>query len=721
MRPEQIELLVTPGTPSIHPDGTRVIVATSRPSLAADAYVGQLLSLPLAGGAEGPHATARRGTTPHRLTQGRHDTTPRFSPDGRLIAFLRTTGGPAQLAVVSADGGEPRVVTDRLLGVSDFAFSPDSRHVVIVSREPETGRYGSLDGVGATAEDPRLITGHRYQANGLGYTRDRPAQLFLLELPDLDAEPPVEPVGRAKEAAKKDADTSAEKTAETAETAEETTGKDAGKAAEKAEHLLVPEATQLTDGNADHQAPVFAPDGRTIYFVAALHATQDTDLRTGVYATDVDGNGPWLVTAGAPDLGASSVVPTPDGRHLYVLAGDTGPEGQDFVARNAAVYLLETPAGPDATGGTPRRLTDPETMDPSGGDGRLVPTGDGAVLVVVNARGRGEVVRVDGGVDSGVDGGAVRTLHSAEDVVTGVAAAAGRIVVAVSGPESAGDLAEVGQDELRPLTDLSAPLRAVTDVVVPVERTITAADGYPVHGWVLTPAGPGPHPVLLNIHGGPYAQYGWNLFDEAQVYVEAGYAVVMCNPRGAAGYGQEHGRSIRQAMGTVDATDVLSFLDGAVAADPALDGTRVGIMGGSYGGFLTAWLIAHDHRFAGAIVERGFLDPDGFVGTSDIGSFFGHEYVGRDPEAMRAQSPHAVADQVRTPTLVLHSEQDLRCPLPQAQRYFERLLDVGVEAQLLIFPGENHELSRSGTPWHRKQRFDAILDWWAHHLPITAA
>ncbi|GGC83531.1 dipeptidyl aminopeptidase [Tersicoccus solisilvae] len=682
MRPEQIELLVTPGTPTIHPEGSRVVVATSRPSLAADAYVGQLLALTLGG--DGP-------TTPQRLTQGRHDSAPRYSPDGRLVGFLRADGGPAQLALMNADGGEPRVVTDRLLGVSDFAFSPDSRHVVLVSREPEAGRYGSLDGVGPAAEDPRLITGHRYQANGVGYTRDRPAQLFLLELPDLDAEPPVEPTGRAKDAA--------------------------AKAGTEDQHRTVPALQQLTDGIADHRVPVFAPDGRTVYFVAALHPTQDTDLRVGVYATDTTGAAPRLVTAGAPDLAAASVAPTPDGRALYVLASDTGSDGQDFVARNPAVYLADLDADGVATT-APRRLTDPETMDPSGGDGRLVPTGDGGVLVVVNARGRGELVHVDGGAG-------VRTLHSGDDVVTGVAAAAGRIVVTVSSPTSAGDLAQLVDDGtdtgLRTLTDLSAPLRSATEVIVPVERTVTAADGYPVHGWVLVPSGPGPHPVLLNIHGGPYAQYGWNLFDEAQVYAEAGYAVVMCNPRGSAGYGQEHGRSIRQAMGTVDASDVLTFLEGAVDADPALDGTRLGVMGGSYGGFLTAWLIAHDHRFAGAVVERGFLDPDGFAGTSDIGSFFGHEYVGRDPEAMRAQSPLAVADQVRTPTLVIHSEQDLRCPLPQAQRYFERLLDAGVDAQLLVFPGENHELSRSGTPWHRVQRFEAILRFWQRRLPVTAS
>jgi len=193
---------------------------------------------------------------------------------------------------------------------------------------------------------------------------------------------------------------------------------------------------------------------------------------------------------------------------------------------------------------------------------------------------------------------------------------------------------------------------------------------------------------------------------------------VMCNPRGSAGYGEEHGRAVRHAMGTVDMTDVLDFLDGAIAANPTFDGSRVGIMGGSYGGYLTAWTIAHDHRFAGAIVERGFLDPEGFVGTSDIGSFFGDEYVGTDAAAIARQSPQAVVGQVRTATLVVHSAEDLRCPLSQGERYYAALKRGGVETELLIFPGENHELSRSGRPRHRLQRFEAILDWWARYLPI---
>src|SRR5690606_22490191 len=150
--------------------------------------------------------------------------------------------------------------------------------------------------------------------------------------------------------------------------------------------------------------------------------------------------------------------------------------------------------------------------------------------------------------------------------------------------------------------------------------------------------------------------------------------------------------------------------------DPSLDRSRLGIQGGSYGGYLTAMTIAADHRFRAAIVERGYLDPDSFVGTSDIGRFFTEEYTSRSREAIAAQSPLAHAPQVGTPTLVMHSELDLRCPLEQAQQYYAALQRVGVDTEMLIFPGENHELSRAGQPRHRRQRFEAILDWWDRRL-----
>ena len=251
------------------------------------------------------------------------------------------------------------------------------------------------------------------------------------------------------------------------------------------------------------------------------------------------------------------------------------------------------------------------------------------------------------------------------------------------------------------------------------ERTATAPDGYPVHGWVTTPSGPGPHPVLLTVHGGPFSQYGWSLFDETQIYVSAGYAVVQCNPRGSSGYGSAHGRVIQGAWGGLDAADVLAFLDAALE-DPALDAGRVGIMGGSYGGYLTALLLGRTTRFTAAISERAFTDPGSFVGSSDIGWFFPDAYLGTEPDRIAAQSALASAAAITTPTLVIHSEEDWRCPVEQGARLYVELKRRGVPTELLLFPGEGHELSRSGRPRHRLARFEHILRWWARWLPTPA-
>lgn len=657
MKAADLGLLAGVSAPTIHPGGGRAVVSVTHPSLEADATVGQLWSIPLTG-----HAA------PKLFTRGFRDTAPRFSPDGRLLAFLRAEPKrPPQLFVVDAAGGEPVAVTDRTLGVSEFAWSPDGRTLAFVSRVPQQGRYGTVEGIDPNGEPARRINTLKYQANGLGYLIDRWAHVFTVTVPDVWAAPIPNP------APLPDGSTDPAPT--------------------------VSEPRQLTDGPWDDGAISFSPDGRSIAFVSARHASRDVDLRSNVFVVPVDGGEAKDQTGQHGSYSVLDTAYTRDGS-LFFTAQDVGESGRDFVARNTALYLVEP-------GSAPRRLTDPETVDFTESD--IVAHRDGSVLLLDRRRGALVLTEVNTAGES-------RRLTDERTVVGGVDAAGETVVVSFADVRTTGDVALVDANGLRRLTDLSAPLRA-RGVVTPSEVTVTGRDGYPVHGWVLVPEGEGPHPVLLNIHGGPFASYTHALFDEAQVYVDAGYAVVMSNPRGSAGYGQEHGRVIRQRMGTVDLSDVLDFLEGAVAQVPGLDGSRVGIMGGSYGGYLTGWAIAHDHRFAGAIVERGFLDPDAFVGTSDIGSFFGDEYTGIDPEVMRAQSPQAVVDQVRTPTLVLHSSSDLRCPLGQAERYYTALKRRGVETELVIFPGEDHELSRSGRPRHRKERFDIILDWWADHLP----
>jgi dipeptidyl aminopeptidase/acylaminoacyl peptidase len=392
---------------------------------------------------------------------------------------------------------------------------------------------------------------------------------------------------------------------------------------------------------------------------------------------------------------------------LYVTAvPDLGPEGVDFVARQTV------PCRVDAAGGDLEPLLDPE-REHRGDETPATVLVDGAVLVGLQRRGAVELVRVP------LDGGAPEAFLDGPFTVRGVAAAGGVVVAVVAHDRSAGELIAITPGRRRLLTGFGRRLGETGRVHRMRERTATAPDGYPVHGWVTVPPGPGPHPVLLTIHGGPFAQYGWTLFDETQTYVSAGYAVVQCNPRGSSGYGAAHGRAIRGAFGERDADDVLAFLDAALD-DPELDADRVGIMGGSYGGYLTTLLIGRTSRFAAAISERAFLDPVSFGGSSDIGWCFPDQYLGTDPDRISAQSALAAAGTITTPTLVVHSEEDWRCPVEQGARLYVELKRRGVPTELLLFPGEGHELSRSGRPRHRLARFEHVLRWWARWLPTPA-
>ncbi|MBD8218005.1 S9 family peptidase [Microbacterium sp. CFBP 13617] len=657
MRSVDIEALVSVGRPALSSDGDVAVFATSRPDLVADRGVGQLWRVDLPDGA------------PRRLTRGVADKAPRLSPDDATVAFLRPDErGRAQVFVVSVLGGEPVQVTDQPGGVTDVAWSPDGARLAFSARVPEPGRYGTVEGRDAAAEPPRRITGIRWHSNGAGYL-DRPSHLFVVDAPSTEAEPFYTPAP----------------------------------ALEAPEKRVIPaEPTRLTEGDTSWSGVVWTHDGSELLNVPDVIETDRRDLRDRIVAVAVEGGAEREVLSTSADLSVAEVAVAPDGA-IFVLANDVGPEGVDFVAPGVSLFLLEAEG--------PRRLTDAETID-LGEVGSHLSFDDGDVLVQDRTRGRLRLLRVTRGAD-------VSEVLGGDLEVNGHAVANGRVVASVAAPESFGELVLVDPVAgVRAVTDFGAAVRE-RGVVVPVEHEIVGRDGYPVHGWVATPEGEGPFPVILQIHGGPYASYGVHVFDETQVLVDAGYAVVYSNPRGSAGYGRAHGRSIRQKMGTLDYFDVLDFFDGVVAADPRLDGDRVGVMGGSYGGYMTAWIIAHDHRFAGAIVERGFLDPTAFPGSSDIGSFFGQEYVGTDPEQMAAQSPMAVVDRVRTPTLVLHSELDFRCPLEQATRYYAALKRQGTEAEMLVFPGEDHELTRAGRPQHRVQRFDAVLEWWARYLPVA--
>jgi dipeptidyl aminopeptidase/acylaminoacyl peptidase len=646
MRPTDLALLRIPGVPAVSPDGRMAVVAVGRPDLEADEYRSQLWAVPTDGS-----ASARP------LTSGHRDTAPAFSPDGRWLAYLSAEpGGRPQLWLLPTAGGAPRRLTDHHLGAGAPVWAPDSRQLAYAARVPEEGRYGTVEGVGPAAEPPRLITTLKYRRDGEGFLTDRPSQVFVLDLPpdfDDDTAPRPEPV-------------------------------------------------QVTTGTVDCVDVTWHPGGSELVFVSAQHPGADVNLVRDVYAIAPDGSGLRRITGSRGDCALPAFDPA-DGTLVVTAVPDLGPDGVDFVARQAV------PCRVDVASGALEPLLDP-SVHHRGDETPATVVVDGAVLVGVQREGAVELLRVP------LDGGAPETLVDGPFTVRGVAAAGGVVVAVVAHDRSAGELIAITPGRRRLLTSFGRRLGETGRVHRMRERTATSPDGYPVHGWVTVPPGPGPHPVLLTVHGGPFAQYGWSLFDETQAYVSAGYAVVQCNPRGSSGYGEAHGRAIKGGFGELDAADVLAFLDDALS-DPELDADRVGIMGGSYGGYLTTFLIGRTSRFTAAVSERAFVDPVSFVGSSDIGWIFPDQYLGTDSARLAEQSAMTTASAITTPTLVIHSEEDWRCPLEQGARIYVELKRRGVPSELLLFPGEGHELSRSGRPRHRLARLEHVLRWWARWLP----
>lgn len=262
-------------------------------------------------------------------------------------------------------------------------------------------------------------------------------------------------------------------------------------------------------------------------------------------------------------------------------------------------------------------------------------------------------------------------------------------------------------------------------VAVPQPLSFVNKDGEEIDGWVLLPKdydASRTYPAILNIHGGPKTVYGTVFFHEMQLWANEGYFVLYSNPRGGDGRGNEFA-DIRGRYGTVDYEDLMEFTDRVLEAYPAIDPQRLGVTGGSYGGFMTNWIIGHTRRFAAAVSQRSISNWVSMCCTTDIGYYFAVDQTAATPwdgvERMWQQSPLKYADRVQTPTLFLHSDEDFRCWQVEALQMFTALKMHGVASRLCLFRGENHELSRSGKPVHRIRRLKEISAWFEHYLQPT--
>jgi dipeptidyl aminopeptidase/acylaminoacyl peptidase len=602
------------------------------------------------------------GGTPRRFTAGPgRDTEPRWSPDGTRLAFLseRAPAEKRQVYAMVADGGEPVKLTTLKHGTSSVAWSPDGSRLAFVSPVGGSPEPESEEEK-RKSQPARVITSLKYRFNGEGFIYDRRPHVFVV-------------------------------------------GADGGT------------PVQLTDGDFADADPTWSPDGASIVFASARHAERDDDDASDLWRVAAAGGTPLRLTTTAGPVMFPAF--SPDGRQLAYLARP----GRNAYGRNVRVYTMPSDGGPAVC------VTD--ALDRSCGPLHVRPlwSPDGGSIVVA-AEDHGEVGLWRAAVSGSPPPG---RLVRGERVVHGFSASAdGRLLAfAASDPVAPAEIFVAGADgrDERQLTRINQTWTASVTLSAPEGFRLTRA-GFEIDGWVMRPTGfvaGRRYPALLNIHGGPHAQYGHGLFDEFQVYAGAGYAVIYMNPRGSQGCGEAFAQAVVGDWGGGDYEDVMAGLDEALRQHPWIDPDRLGVLGGSYGGFLTSWIVGHTPRFRAACSERAVNCQYTMFGTSDIGHSFNVTQLGgalpwEDMARYIERSPLTYVKDIVTPLLIIHSEDDLRCPIEQAEQLFVALKKLRREVRFVRFPGENHELSRSGKPRHRLQRFRHILDWFGEHLAPEA-
>jgi dipeptidyl aminopeptidase/acylaminoacyl peptidase len=648
MRPEDVYALKSVADPRLSPDGRLVAYVVTRIEQEDNAYRSAIWVAPVDGSEE-----------PRQLTSGeRRDGFPRWSPDGKWLAFVSNRDGEedkskGQLYVMPTNGGDPRKLTDGKASVEGFAWSPDSSRIAFGRRVPDEAYDEEDDRKRAPRRFKRVL----YKLDSVGWIGDRRKHVFVV-------------------------------------------GVDGG------------DERQLTHGDCENDDPAWSPDGKRLVFSSMRGNRWDVELVAKLYELEVDGKGGEPRQLTQDDEEAFSPSYSPDGS---LIAYHHGPEdGTHPHHGQIAVMRSDGSERRILTSSLDRNCTPyPTVREPVWDGDRLIFTvedGGNVHIYAVAPDGSGEPELLVGGERS----------IGLFDIVDG------KLVFTASTHTRPSELF-AGPD--KQLTNVTDDFVASCDLVEAERFTAKSADGTDVDAWLVRPAGfekGKRYPTLLTIHGGPFSQYGTGFFDEVQVYSGAGYAVLFSNPRGGSGYSEEHGRAIRgpldgsgKGWGSVDYEDLMGVVDTALEQFDFIDPEQLGVLGGSYGGYMTSWIIGHTKRFKAALSERAVNSLVSMYGSSDVGWIFERQFGGPmwdDMDAYLAMSPATYAREMETPVLIVHSENDLRCNIEQGELLFNLLRVLDKDVEMVRFPAESHELSRSGSPLHRVMRFETVLEWFGRYL-----
>ena len=643
----------------LSPDGEHVVYVLQRVERRTEKKYSNLWLVPTGSG------------RPRQFTFGSHtDMQPRWSPDGRAIAFLsdRGTAGQFQICSMPLHGGEARPLTALHGSFGQLSWAPSGRQLVFEFQKQdadaaERERDAHKKKLGVVARHIKRLS---YKMDGAGFLPNERWHIWLLDARN----------GRAQ---------------------------------------------QLTDGARDESDPAFSPDSAQIVYCSNHSA--EPDLTPG--AVDL-----FLRTVArtrtrklaAPYGPKSAPVFSPDGRWIayYGLRGE--PEGWE----NTNLWVLPL------AGGAPRNLTG--ALDVAVADGTINDLPGGPVIrppawSTDSTRIYFQVARHGDTLLQSI------TLAGAASVQTVVAGAgtvgafsldaAQRRVAYLAGSMASTDelcVQVLAAATIRQLTRHNTAMLQGLRLGTVEELWFSGAARNPLQGWILKPPGFNParkYPSILQIHGGPWAQYGNYFMHEFYFLAARGYVVYFCNPRGGQGYGEKHAKAILNKFGTADYADLMAFTD-LVQRKRYIDRQRMGVTGGSYGGFMTSWIIGHTQRFKAAVVQRTVTNWTSMVGSSDGNTFFrrwlGHKAPWEDLQNYWRQSPIAHIGNARTPTLVIHSEQDMRCEIEQGEQLFVALKTLGVETEMVRFPDESHGLSRGGRTDRRVARLEHIARWFDRYL-----
>jgi len=466
---------------------------------------------------------------------------------------------------------------------------------------------------------------------------------------------------------------------------------------------------QITKGEVDVAKAAWSHDGRRIAYVA-----QTEDLRP--YIQDlflVDAASGKTTQLTKHDMEIVSVTWSPDDRRLVFLGNDF-PHG---FASHVHLWSIKAAGGkPERLDSLDRNLSNNLNCDIRMGGMNSEPKWVGDRIYFVVAEGGGVhlyALRVKDRKAELLVGGnrSVEAFQATEGTVVFTAMENGYPPELYSW--------KGGKGGIRSLTTFNKDLDRNRDIRKPERFTFRASDGATIEGWILRPAKKGQVPTILYVHGGPKTAFGYSYLHEFQVFAAKGYAVLYTNPRGSDGYAEEFA-DIRGHYGERDYQDLLEAVDFAIAHYPFVDGKRLAVAGGSYGGFMTNWIVTQTDRFKAAVTDRSISNWWTFWGTSDIGPYFGRDQIGADPwddeETTLAKSPIRHVKNVKTPLLLVHSLEDYRCWHGEAIQFFTALRYYGKEAEMVLIPKENHDLSRAGKPKHRVARLKAYLRWFDTHL-----